>query len=143
MYRVIKEIDFCYGHRLLNYEGKCRHLHGHNGRLEVVLEARELDRRGMVFDFGEVKEVIKAWVDAELDHKMILCKDDPALEAIRGLGEPVYPLEENPSAENIAKLIFRYAASRGLPVVEVRIWETDTSCAIYRGEPGEGQAKGA
>ena len=132
MYRVIKEIDFCYGHRLLNYEGKCRHLHGHNGRLEVVLETNELDRRGMVFDFGEVKTVVKAWVDAELDHKMILCKEDPALEVIQGLGEPVYLLDENPSAENIAKLIFQYAVSQDLPVVEVRLWETDTSCAVYR-----------
>ncbi len=132
MYRVIKEINFCYGHRLLNYEGKCRHLHGHNGRLEVVLETNELDRRGMVFDFGEVKTVVKAWVDAELDHKMILCKEDPALEVIQGLGEPVYLLDENPSAENIAKLIFQYAVSQDLPVVEVRLWETDTSCAVYR-----------
>ncbi len=132
MYRVIKEINFCYGHRLLNYKGKCRHLHGHNGRLEVVLETNELDCRGMVFDFGEVKTVVKAWVDAELDHKMILCKEDPALEIIQGLGEPVYVLEENPSAENIAKLIFQYAVSQDLPVVEVRLWETDTSCAVYR-----------
>ena len=28
MYRVTREIDFCYGHRLLNYAGKCRYLHG-------------------------------------------------------------------------------------------------------------------
>ena len=38
MFRVTREIFFCYGHRLLNYEGKCRHLHGHNGRAVITLE---------------------------------------------------------------------------------------------------------
>ena len=32
MYVVTRELRFCYGHRLLEYAGKCRHLHGHNGR---------------------------------------------------------------------------------------------------------------
>jgi 6-pyruvoyltetrahydropterin/6-carboxytetrahydropterin synthase len=42
-------------------------------------------------------------------------------------------MAENPTAENIAKLIFNYARSQGLPVVEVRLWETPTSYASYRG----------
>ena len=43
MFRVTREITFCYGHRLLNYDGKCRHLHGHNGRADQTLEAPPLD----------------------------------------------------------------------------------------------------
>ena len=54
MYQVTCEIDFCYGHRLLDYDGKCKHLHGHNGRAVVTIESAELDARGMVFDFSEV-----------------------------------------------------------------------------------------
>ncbi|MFQ5914156.1 MAG: 6-pyruvoyl tetrahydropterin synthase family protein [Nitrospinota bacterium] len=133
MFRVSKEIDFCYGHRLLNYDGKCRYLHGHNGRLEVTLETEFLDETGFVRDFGDVKEIVKSWVDAELDHKMLLCKDDPVLPVLRQRDEPVYVMDVNPTAENIAHLIFDYAASRGLPVVEVKLWETPTSCAVYRG----------
>ncbi|MEM4248235.1 MAG: 6-carboxytetrahydropterin synthase, partial [Candidatus Nanoarchaeia archaeon] len=34
-YQVSREIEFSYGHRLLNYEGKCKHLHGHNGKALV------------------------------------------------------------------------------------------------------------
>ena len=30
-YQVTKTIEFSYGHRLLNHNGKCRYLHGHNG----------------------------------------------------------------------------------------------------------------
>ena len=38
MFRVTREIDFCYGHRLLRYDGKCKHLHGHNGRAVISIE---------------------------------------------------------------------------------------------------------
>ena len=74
MYKVHKDIHFCYGHRLLNYDGKCAHPHGHNGKIEIELESDTLDERGMVFDFGDMKEIIQRWVDKELDHKMILKK---------------------------------------------------------------------
>ena len=133
MFKVTKTIDFCYGHRLLNYTGKCRHLHGHNGRIEVDLETGALDGRGMVVDFGDVKRQIKEWIDATLDHRMLLCKDDPILPVLRQRGEPVFVMEENPTAENIAKLIFNAARSQGIPVTEVRLWETPTSRASYRG----------
>ena len=79
MFRVTKQIDFCYGHRLLNYDGKCRHLHGHNGRVEVHIEAGKLDARGMVQDFSEIKEAVKNWIDDTLDHRMLLHKDEARL----------------------------------------------------------------
>ncbi len=72
MFHVTKLIDFCYGHRLLKYEGKCRHLHGHNGRVEIRLRGDTLDERGMLMDFGDVKETMKRWIDDNLDHRMIL-----------------------------------------------------------------------
>lgn len=134
MFRVTKEIRFCYGHRLLNYSGKCRQLHGHNGRAVITLESSALDRLGMVVDFSEIKSVVTAWIDDTLDHKMILCKEDPVLPALRQLNEPVHLIDVNPTAENIAKLIFDFVAGHGFPVVEVTLWETDTSFATYRGD---------
>jgi 6-pyruvoyltetrahydropterin/6-carboxytetrahydropterin synthase len=134
-YEVKREIHFCYGHRLLNYAGKCRWLHGHNGRAVVVLEAKELDARGMVLDFSEIKRRVAAWIDENLDHRMILHRDDPLLETLRAAGEPVFVLEVNPTAENLAKLIFEHVQDAGLPVVEVQLWETPASCATYRPPP--------
>ena len=131
MYRVTREIYFCYGHRLLNYNGKCRHLHGHNGKAVITLAAPELDALGMVMDFSRIKQVISAWIDETLDHKMLLHKDDPVLPLLRQQGEPVVVLDVNPTAENIARLIFDYAAGQGFPVVEVRLWETDSCFAAY------------
>jgi 6-pyruvoyltetrahydropterin/6-carboxytetrahydropterin synthase len=133
MYRVTREISFCYGHRLLQYDGKCKHLHGHNGRAVITLEARELDALGMVIDFSEMKRVLQAWIDEALDHKMLLHRDDPVLPHLRQLGEQFYVMEVNPTAENIARLIFDQARSHGFPVVEVSLWETASCYATYRG----------
>jgi 6-pyruvoyltetrahydropterin/6-carboxytetrahydropterin synthase len=132
MYKVTKHIDFCYGHRLLNYDGQCRHLHGHNGRVEVDIETETLDGRGMVVDFADIKRILKAWIDETLDHRMLLNKADPLVPVLKQRGELLVTLDENPTAENIARLIFDHARSKGLPVVEVRLWETPTSFASYR-----------
>ena len=132
MYRVTREITFCYGHRLLNYAGKCRFLHGHNGKAVITLESNQLDERGMVLDFSEIKEMVSAWIDSNLDHKMLLHHNDPVLPMLQAKGEPVFVMDTNPTAEAIARLIFDFATTHGFPVVEVRLWETDTCCATYR-----------
>ncbi len=134
MYRVTREFDFCYGHRLLNYEGKCRHLHGHNGRAVITLQAGGLDPRGMLVDFTEIKQTVQLWVDENLDHNLLLCRDDPILPVLQARGERVFVMDQNPTAENIARLIFDQARAAGLPVLEVRLWETDRCHAAYHGD---------
>jgi 6-pyruvoyltetrahydropterin/6-carboxytetrahydropterin synthase len=131
MFRVTQQIDFCYGHRLLNYEGKCKFLHGHNGRAVISLEGEKLDERGMLVDFTDIKRSLRGWIDGTLDHRMILHRDDPLLPLLKGLNEPVYVIAHNPTAENIARLIFEYAQQQGFPVVEVALWETRNSSAAY------------
>ena len=86
MFRVSREINFCYGHRLLNYAGKCRYLHGHNGRAIITIESKTLDERGMVLDFTEIKQVVSTWIDDNLDHRMLLHQSDPVVPFLRGLG---------------------------------------------------------
>lgn len=131
MFKVTRQIHFCYGHRLMDYAGKCRHPHGHNGLAEIELSAKALDRRGMVMDFEEIKKHLQVWIDENLDHQMILRKDDPLLELLGKMGEPVYRLADNPTAENIAREIFRVAKKKRLPVTRVTLWETEKSFATY------------
>ena len=132
MFQVTREIDFCYGHRLLNYDGKCKYLHGHNGRAVITIESPQLDDRGMVIDFSDLKRLVSNWIDENLDHRMILRRDDPAVAMLETLGEPMYLVDANPTAENIAKLIFDYALSQDVPIVECRLWETPKCFATYR-----------
>jgi 6-pyruvoyltetrahydropterin/6-carboxytetrahydropterin synthase len=130
-HKIIKKIEFCYGHRLIGHKGKCRYLHGHNALIEVDIRADELDRNGMVIDFGDVRDIVKGWVDANLDHRMLLCRRDEAVSVLKSLKEPVYLMDDNPSAENIAKHLFYEIRKMGLDVCEVRLWETPSSCGIY------------
>ena len=131
MFQVTKEIHFCYGHRLLNYDGKCRYFHGHNGKVVVQLSSKTLDAKGMVRDFTEIKEILQTWIDKTLDHRMILHKNDPLRETLEKAGEPIYTMATNPTAENIAQLIYEIAKSKKLPVSSVTLWETPNSFATY------------
>ncbi len=132
MFSVTREIKFCYGHRLLNYDGKCKHLHGHNGTAIITIESDKLDELGMVMDFSEIKRVVTTWIDNHLDHRMILHEDDPIVPTLKEMNEPMYLVDVNPTAENIAKLIFEFAQKQKFPVTEVKLWETDSCFASYR-----------
>jgi len=116
----------------MDYGGKCRHPHGHNGLLEIELAGEALDPRGMLIDFGEVKAQLVRFVDEELDHRMLLRQDDPLVKALSDLGEAPFVMSDNPTAENIAKLVFQQAELKKLPIVAVRLWETSDAFAEYR-----------
>jgi 6-pyruvoyltetrahydropterin/6-carboxytetrahydropterin synthase len=100
--------------------------------VEIELAADGLDSRGMVCDFSDVNRVVKDWIDRELDHKMILCKSDPLIKVLGEYEQPIYFLEENPTAENLARIIYEFVKSQDFPVIEVRLWETPNSFASYR-----------
>jgi 6-pyruvoyltetrahydropterin/6-carboxytetrahydropterin synthase len=134
MYSVTKKIEFCYGHRLLDYDGICKHPHGHNAVAEIEVRTGGLDARNMVVDFGDIKRTVKGWIDAELDHKMILRHDDPLVKPLQQLGEPIYLLDSNPTVERIAKLIFDKTRELGFAVRQVRVYETPSSYAVYGGD---------
>jgi 6-pyruvoyltetrahydropterin/6-carboxytetrahydropterin synthase len=87
----------------------------------------------MVCDFSDIKRIVKGWIDRELDHKMVLRHDDPLVEPLKKLGEPIFIVDSNPTVERIARLNFDYASGQGLPVVRVKVWETPTSYAEYTG----------
>ncbi|MBT8117616.1 MAG: 6-carboxytetrahydropterin synthase, partial [Gammaproteobacteria bacterium] len=72
------------------------------------------------------------WLDAEIDHTLLLHRDDPVLPVLQQAGERVRVTDFNPTAENIARMIYDYVAGQGYPVVDVTLWETGTSQASYR-----------
>ena len=122
MYSVTKRIDFCYGHRLLDYDGICKHPHGHNAVAEIEVRtgpARQ-PQHGLRLQRHQADR--QGWIDRELDHKMILRRDDPLVKPLQALGEPMYLLESNPTVERIARFDLRLRRRAGLPVVRVRLW---------------------
>ena len=122
MFEVTVQQTFAAGHALRNYRGKCENVHGHNYRVEVKVQGEQLDSAGLLVDFVELKRVMRGVIDY-LDHQFI---------------NDLEPFDKlNPSAENIAKF-FHERISEGLKtdvpvsIAEVKVWETDTSSAVYR-----------
>ena len=120
MYELTIETIFSSAHNLREYEGACERLHGHNWRVELHMEAEELDKRGLAIDFKDLKREAGKVVE-ELDH--------------RYLNETVPFDKLNPSAENIAKYIFdklKASLDNGnVRVSLVRVWESDQAAAAY------------
>jgi 6-pyruvoyltetrahydropterin/6-carboxytetrahydropterin synthase len=123
MYEVTVQDTFAAGHYLRNYKGKCENPHGHNYRVRVTLQGKDLDKAGLLLDFKDLKSVMKNTVDY-LDHKMI--NDIEPFTTV------------NPSAENLAKYFYdqtnqnlKSVTDGRVTVKQVTIWETDTSIATY------------
>ncbi len=123
MYQVTVERTFAAGHYLRNYKGKCENPHGHNYKIRVTLQGRELDSAGLLLDFKDLKSVMKRTIE-RLDHQML---ND--IEPFKVL---------NPSAENIAKYFYDQTngelkdLTKGrVSVKDVTVFETDTTTATY------------
>jgi 6-pyruvoyltetrahydropterin/6-carboxytetrahydropterin synthase len=131
MYSVTKEIYFCYGHRLMNHPGKCRHLHGHSVKASITVTAPELNDQGMVCDFADIAEAAGAFIDSQLDHNFLLHQDDPLVATLAAANERFTAVPEHPTSEYLARLIYQHMKSQGLAVESVVLWETSSSCARY------------
>src|SRR5262245_7500104 len=72
MWTITKRIEFCAGHRLLQYEGLCSNVHGHNFVAEIHVSGNTLDQAGIMIDFNEFKDSVKAWIDKMWDHAFLV-----------------------------------------------------------------------
>ncbi len=137
MYDITVKLKFEAAHRLLTYQGKCKHLHGHSYLALVNIGIEELCPDGFVMDFGVLKKIVGDWIDTHWDHATILCKDDPLLPILREHMCKTYELTENPTAEHMAKYLYDHICTVFSPRTEllinwVTIQETVTSWATYR-----------
>jgi len=132
MYSITKEVYFCYGHRLMGHSGKCRHLHGHSVKAAITIRRQQLNGQSMVCDFADIRDCVEAYVGQELDHNLLLHKDDPIIPALKAQNERFLALDEHPTAEVLSKLLYQHVKGKGFDVAEVVLWETASACASYR-----------
>lgn len=126
---VKKEFEISYAHRLLKYNGRCENLHGHNAKIEVIIEGKSLNRQAMVEDFTKIKDIVGRWLEENLDHATLLHKDDPLAKELSKHKQRLFLFNKNPTAEIIALEIKNAIKKLGLKVKAVRFWETSTSMA--------------
>ena len=122
MFQVSVEETFSAGHALRGYRGKCENPHGHNYRVRVIVEGAQLDSIGLLYDFSQMKHVLRDLI-AGVDHKYL--NDQAPFDAI------------NPSAENMAKFFYdevsgKISGALNAPrIASVTVWETDETSATY------------
>jgi len=138
MYRIRIEFTFDSGHRLLDYNGKCAYPHGHTYRAEVFIESQSLNDLGLVYDFTDLKDKIKTWVDENWDHAFLVNSQDS--ELIAGLGSAslvrLYEFQdENPSCEVMSRVLYeKTVALCNLVPAKVRLWESVNQYAEFFGD---------
>ena len=119
MYELIVESEFSAAHRLREYRGACERLHGHNWRVELAVEGEKLNELGMVMDFRELKKILGE-VLGQFDH--VFLNELPAFR------------EENPTTENVGRIVFEECNRRMPPGVRVRsvaVWESPRCGSRY------------
>ena len=135
---ITRRFEWDAAHRVLNHEGRCRHLHGHRYSAEVTVYATGLDKLGRVIDFSVLKEKVGKWIEENWDHAAIFYDEDPFIDIMLKAGEGYerfYTMECNPTAENLAKELYykAYELLKDTDVMlgSVRVWETPSSSADY------------
>jgi len=97
-------VETCTGHRLLNYIGKCMHLHGHNYQWTLTLVGMVDPATGFLVDFARVKRSLREVTDP-FDHALVLRHDDPVIPLLRGTEQRLVVLSHNPTAENLSACV--------------------------------------
>lgn len=112
--------DFAAAHTLRDYPGACSRMHGHNWKVEVEVQAAELDTNGMVVDFRHIRQTTKAIIE-RYDHQYL--NEIPPFDTL------------NPTAENIAATIYQAVGEQlndhRVRVCTTTVWETDRASARY------------
>lgn len=120
MYKLTIRTSFAAAHNLINYQGDCENLHGHNWRVEVTVTATELDKAGLGIDFKVIKREAGV-VIKELDHKYL--NDNPAFKGI------------SPSSEHISRYLYHRLSETlnndTIKVDNITVWESDNASATY------------
>ena len=138
-YLLEVETGFEAAHRLNDYHGNCKRIHGHSYKVIVAIQSKELNHWGAVIDFKDLKELIKKHIAGKYDHKLILRNKDKLNDKI-GKALPkswIVWMNNNPTAENLAKDIYKNLLpvfkiiTKGIELVSVNVLETSTSSATY------------
>jgi 6-pyruvoyltetrahydropterin/6-carboxytetrahydropterin synthase len=120
MYEIIVKHHFSSAHKLINYDGECKNLHGHNWKVKVFARAEELNDIGISLDFKEFKKIARQEID-KFDH--VFLNEHPSFAGI------------NPTAENIARILFKDISEKvndgKMTVAMIEVWESESNGVRY------------
>ena len=118
MYRSIKtygnEVGLSCCFRQWRADSHCNKLHGYSLGFRFTFESAILDERNWVYDFGGCKW-IKEYLQDQFDHKLVVARDDRALEGIKELHKgdvAVVKVMDDVGCEKFAEMVYNHVASK-------------------------------
>ena len=136
MFRATKEFKRDMAHRLPTHWGKCFNVHWHTYKALITIQWENLQKEWveewMLKDFSNFKP-IKDWIDENRDHAYVWSRLDEVLQYLKEKWFRTFQMENNPTAENMSKLLYEKAKEllTGVEINKVVIYETPTSFAEY------------
>lgn len=140
--RLTKEFRFEGAHALPNYDGLCRHIHGHSYILYVTIEGlpeqdKSSHKYGMIIDFKDLKAIVNEEILRHFDHALVLRSDSPGASELSEQYGNVVVVDFQPTCENLITY-FAECICRRLPadvrLYSLRLYETATSYAEWINE---------
>jgi 6-pyruvoyltetrahydropterin/6-carboxytetrahydropterin synthase len=136
---LTKVFTFDTAHALEHYPGKCRHIHGHTYHLYVTVSGvirNEFGHPfdGMIMDFSELKQWVRAAVVDLFDHALVLRKGSALASMPYPDSERLLLTDYEPSCENmLLDMVRRLRTSLpdGVLLARVKLYETPTSFAEW------------
>lgn len=136
--RLTKIFSFETGHALYGYDGKCKNLHGHSYKLHVTIIGKPIEdqtnpKYGMVYDFGDLKNIVNQEIIDQFDHAIVLNQNTPHLDLGKHLkkeGHQIVFTDYQPTCENML-IDFASKIQKKLPskikLHSLRLYETESS----------------
>ncbi|MBU1164325.1 6-carboxytetrahydropterin synthase QueD [Patescibacteria group bacterium] len=113
-----KKFTFDSAHKLENYDGKCKNLHGHTYIVMVFVQGEISKENGMVIDFKILEEIVEKEVLEKLDHKYL------------------NDIIDLPTAENTVKWIWQALEDKfqdhKIKLYKLKLWENPNSSVTYK-----------
>ena len=121
-------------------DSHCNLIHGYSLGFRFTFEARELDKRNWVYDFGDCKW-IKKYLDEVFDHTLVIAEDDPELDTFKELhGKGLANLFtlKGVGCEKFAEHVYNYVSPKvytdtkgRVSLFSVECFEHGANSAIY------------
>ena len=133
--RITQEFRFEGAHALMNYNGKCKNIHGHSYILYVTVvgEAKTDPNgpdNGMVIDFKLLKDIVNKNVIDKFDHALVLEEGTPLSNELSTEYPNVYLTNFRPTTENLI-CFFAQTIKENLPqeinLYSLKLHETASS----------------
>ena len=123
---LTNEFTFDAAHRLHNYDGKCGQTHGHTYKLQVTICGEPNKKTGLLVDFNDLKGLVDSAILKKVDHKDLTeyFDLDPFFKGM------------NTTVENLIVwcwTVMEHALPAFIRLYEIKLWETPTCYATYRG----------